>query len=229
MMPPAGHTSGVDLLTEWLATLQRAGGCSTPRPRQAALGSALIERYAEHHRHYHNVEHLIAVLSTVDELASYADSPDLVRLAAWYHDAVYDPRRTDNEARSADLAEAELGLAGLPPDTVARVAALVALTAGHEAPADDGNAAVLCDADLAVLARPGPDYDRYAAVVRREYGHLDDAAWRLGRAAVLQGLAGRPQLFRTTPARFWEPAARANLSRELAALGAPSGGATRPR
>jgi predicted metal-dependent HD superfamily phosphohydrolase len=104
------------------------------------------------------------------------------------------------------------------------VAELIGLTAGHEAPAGDRDAEVLCDADLAILASPAPDYDHYATAVRLEYAHLDDDTWRLGRAAVLHGLIELPHLFRTPPARAWEPAARANLRRELSAVSAWEGG-----
>ncbi len=222
----------MDLHSQWVVTLRRAGADRCGAAGEAGLaaqGRALIARYAEAHRHYHTLDHLVAVLSTVDELASYTDSPDLVRLAAWYHDAVYDPLRADNEERSAALAQAELGPAGLPAATVARVAALVRVTAGHRSGAGDRDAAVLCDADLAVLSRPAPGYDRYAAAVRQEYAHLDDGTWREGRAAVLRGLLKLPRLFGTAAGQSWESAARTNLSRELAALHAASGDAARRR
>ncbi|MEP6697052.1 MAG: metal-dependent phosphohydrolase [Pseudonocardiales bacterium] len=189
----------------------------------------LLARYAEPHRHYHTVAHLSAVLATVDALAAWADRSDLVRLAAWYHDAVYDPRRCDNEAASAELARAELATAGLEPADVGRVAELIMVTAGQAAPVGDRDAEVLCDADLAILAAAGPLYDGYVTTVRQEYAHVADDDWRAGRSAVLRGLLDQPQVFRTQPAQAWEQAARANLTRELLALGAPSAGATPPR
>ncbi|SCE75115.1 hypothetical protein GA0074695_0817 [Micromonospora viridifaciens] len=86
---------------------------------------------------------------------------------------------------------------------------------------DDPDGALLCDADLAVLAAPPDAYDHYAAAIRDEYAHVADADFRAGRAAVLASLLALPALYRL-PAlhRRWEAVARANLSRELAALGA---------
>lgn len=227
MMPADRHTSDVDLRGEWAAALRRSGGEGLDG-MHSRLGLTLMARYTESHRRYHTLDHLAAVLSTVDDLAACAESPDVVRLAAWYHDAVYDPRRSDNEERSAELAAAELRQAGVPPATVTRVADLIRCTAGHDAPPGDHDAEVLCDADLRVLASPLPEYDRYVAAVRAEYAHVADADWRAGRSAILRGLLALPQLFRTPPAQAWEPAARDNLTRELAALDALSGGATRP-
>lgn len=159
----------------------------------------------------------------------YAADPDVVRLAAWYHDAVYDPRRADNEERSAHVAESELAAAGLAVGSIARVARLVRLTTGHDAPAGDSDGEVLCDADLAILAAPAGDYDCYVAAVREEYGHVDEPAWRAGRGEVLTGLLDRPRLFRTTAGRAWQQAARDNLRRELTTLAGPSGDAAQPR
>jgi predicted metal-dependent HD superfamily phosphohydrolase len=221
MMPPDGHTSDVDLLSEWAATLRRLNAFADAGHDPARLGLTVITRYTETHRRFHTLDHLAAVLVVVDDLAGCADRPDIVRLAAWYHDAVYDPRRADNEVRSAELAAAELQQAGLPPATAGRVAELVLVTATHDPPAGDRDGAVLCDADLAVLASPAAEYERYVAAVRQEYAHVDDAAWHRGRTDVLSALIALPQLYRTPPARRWEPQARANLNRELADLRGP--------
>jgi predicted metal-dependent HD superfamily phosphohydrolase len=193
------------------------------------IGAGLLRRYGEPHRRYHTAVHLADVLDHVDELAGEAEDADAVRMAAWFHDAVYDPLRGDNEERSAVLAERILADTDLPPEVIAEVARLVRLTATHEPEAGDCNGAVLCDADLAILAA-GPDrYAEYAAAVREEYSAVPDDVFREGRADVLRSLLGLPSLFRTGPGRDrWEAAARQNLRTELMLLGRSSGGAGRP-
>jgi predicted metal-dependent HD superfamily phosphohydrolase len=177
-----------------------------------ALGERLVGRWSEPHRRYHTLDHLAAVLAVIDANAGLAEDADAVRLAAWFHDAVYDPRADDNEERSARLAEVEL--AGVP--AAHEVARLVRLTAGHTVEPGDANGALLADADLAILAAAPADYDRYATAIRAEYAHVPDDAFQAGRAAVLEALAALPQLYRVVPERAeWEARARANLAREL--------------
>jgi predicted metal-dependent HD superfamily phosphohydrolase len=203
-------------VTTWHEAVRGAGGTAHDDAITAA-GADVEARWAEPHRRYHTTAHLRAVLSNVDTLAAQADDPDLVRLAAWFHDAVYDPRGADNEAASADLAVTVLTGLGVPIGNVDEVRRLVLLTAGHTATADDRNGAVLCDADLAILAAVPDAYDDYARRVRAEYAHVPDELFRVGRATVLRQLLELPALFRVMPA--WEPRARANLERELAGLG----------
>lgn len=210
------------LLNHWLAAAGRAG--APDEGAVARAGAELLERWREPHRHYHNLAHLTAVLAVVDAEATAAADPDSVRLAAWFHDAVYDPRAggDDNERRSAALAARVLAGLGLPRATVAEVERLVLLTAGHRVDPDDCAGALLCDADLAILAAPAASYDRYAAAVRHEYGHLSDPVFRAGRAAVLRQLLDLPTLYRVPAlAARWEGPARANLTRELGLLAAP--------
>ncbi|MFI6285862.1 hypothetical protein ACIBCM_14075 [Streptomyces sp. NPDC051018] len=176
----------------------------------------LIARWAEPQRRYHTTAHLIAVLDHIDTLDAYAADPDLVRLAAWFHDAVYLPDRSENEERSARLAERALPEAGLSASATAEVARLVRLTVTHAPAAPDTNGAVLCDADLAILASEPETYAGYAAAVREEYGFVPDDAFRAGRAAVLRRLLALPRLFHTPHGvRAWEERARRNLTAEL--------------
>ena len=189
-------------------------------PGPEPLGAELLRRYAEPHRRYHTAEHLAEVLDRVDELAGEADDAEAVRLAAWFHDAVYDPARADNEERSAVLAERMLADTDLPAPAVAEVARLVRLTTTHDPAAGDRDGAVLCDADLAILAAPPERYAAYAAAVREEYAAVPDEAFRDGRAEILRGLLALPTLYRTRPARErWEAAARHNIETELMLLG----------
>jgi predicted metal-dependent HD superfamily phosphohydrolase len=195
-------------------------------PTSRTEWAAVIAAWSEPHRRYHDLSHLAAVLGLVDVLAPAAGDADAVRLAAWYHDVVYDPRSPENEARSAGRARA--GLRGLVDDErLAEVERLVLLTVDHDPGPDDADGAVLCDADLAVLAAPPDAYAGYASAVRAEYGHLSDADFTAGRIAVLERLLALPALYRLPEnAQRWTATARANLTAELTLLRARAASAS---
>jgi predicted metal-dependent HD superfamily phosphohydrolase len=206
-------TTGAGALVGFEAWALLAGDSPTSRTEWAAV----IAAWSEPHRRYHDLAHLAAVLGLVGELAGAAADPDAVRLAAWYHDVVYDPERSDNEQVSAERARA--GLRGLVTDErLDEVERLVLLTAGHDPGPGDTNGAVLCDADLAVLASPPEAYAAYASAIRTEYDHLSDEDFTRGRIAVLEHLLDLPVLFRTAAAGPWTATARANLTAELTLL-----------
>ncbi|WP_405195441.1 hypothetical protein [Streptomyces anulatus] len=211
-LPDAG------LRDRWHETLLAArAGADGPDPLPYAEN--LLARWAEPQRRYHTTAHLAAVLDCIDALAGHADDVHAVRLAAWFHDAVYRPDRTENEERSAALAERALSEAGVPEAVVAEVARLVRLTVTHDPADGDRNGEALCDADLAVLAGGPQEYGAYAARIREEFGFVPDGAFREGRAAVLRQLLGLPRLFRTPHgAAAWEARARHNLATELELL-----------
>ncbi|MGN6250910.1 MAG: HD domain-containing protein [Marmoricola sp.] len=182
-----------------------------PLPGRRALRDRLVEAYGVG-RGYHDLLHLSEVLARIAELGGATD--DALLLAAWFHDAVY-AGRPDDEERSAQLAEAEL--AGWP-DAV-EVARLVRLTATHDPEPEDHRGAVLCDADLAILAASPARYAAYVAGVRQDFAAVTDEAFRAGRLLVLEELAGRRELFRTHHARtHWDAAARRNLEAEIRSL-----------
>jgi predicted metal-dependent HD superfamily phosphohydrolase len=207
-----------DLEQDWTATL-RAAGASADDDAVAAAGADLLARWRAPERRYHDAEHLAEVLDGIDALATLAGDGAAVRLAAWFHDAVYEGRPGDDEQRSAELAEQVLTALGVPAERVGQVRRLVLLTAAHDPAPGDDDGAVLSDADLAILASPPERYGRYVRAVREEYAAVPEQLFREGRAAVLRALDEAPQLYRTPLARDrWEAAARANLARELTAL-----------
>ncbi|MET3984851.1 hypothetical protein [Streptomyces sp. PvR034] len=206
---------GTDLRAAWHRTATEAGADRDPDP----YADRLLAAWAEPQRRYHSTAHLAAVLAHVDTLAAHAADPSAVRLAAWFHDAVYRPDRSENEERSAALAERALPELGIDAARTAEVARLVRLTVTHDPAPGDTDGEVLCDADLAVLAGTPDAYAAYAAAVREEYGFVPDATFRAGRVAVLRQLLALPRLFRTPyGAAHWEAPARANLAAEAAAL-----------
>lgn len=207
---PTGAAAWADLLAPFGA----------PAGAVTAAHVDLVARYAEPARHYHVLGHVAEVLDAVAAVEHLAADPTAVRLAAWYHDAVYDPRAAGNEEASADLVADVLPGLGVPADVVAEVRRLVLLTAGHDVAEGDPDGAVLADADLAVLGAPADRYARYRADVRAEWAWLPEDRWREGRAAVLRSFLERPRIYRTAPvAAEREARARANLAAEVAALG----------
>jgi predicted metal-dependent HD superfamily phosphohydrolase len=180
------------------------------------LREDLLARWSETHRKHHTVTHLHEMLDAIGALADAGIEFDreAVELAAWFHDAVYEIGRDDNEDRSAELAR-ELLASSPIRDEVAR---LVLVTKTHKVGADDINGAVLSDADLSVLGSEPPRYRTYAAAVREEYAEVPDEVFKPGRAQILSSLL-EGQLFHTGVGReWWEDRARRNIAEEIAAL-----------
>jgi predicted metal-dependent HD superfamily phosphohydrolase len=194
-----------------------------PYPAPPALReqvfTEIVRLYSSPERHYHTLDHLAAVLGHIDELSHRTRNLAAVRLAAWFHDAVYDPRAADNEEQSAALAADRLRLLGVPEQTVTAVQRLILLTKSHLAEAGDEDGQVLLDADLAILGAEEPDYQRYAAQIRREYEWVPETAYRQGRAAVLRRFLERPRIYFTEEMfRTREERARRNVRAEIARL-----------
>lgn len=203
-----------NLRERWALALRAT--TATPDIDPYPYADNLLARWSEPQRRYHTTLHLTAVLDRIDVLEDHADEPALVRLAAWFHDAVYRPDRSENEERSAVLAERALTEAGLTETQVAEVARLVRLTVTHDPADGDADGETLCDADLAILAASPGGYAAYTKAVREEYAFVPDEAFREGRAAVLRQLLDLPRLFRTPHgAKHWEAAARENIATEL--------------
>lgn len=178
-------------------------------------------------RRYHTTTHLAEMWAEVDRLDALLGGdgvPWVVDLAIAFHDVVYDPTSDDNERRSARRAERVLTRQDVRRHAVEEVERLVHVTIDHHAEASDLHAALVADADLWVLSAPHDRYDRYAADVRAEYGHVGDAAWRAGRTRVLdhldRRLAAGGYLVGPAQDRAARTArARTNLARERAGLG----------
>ena len=177
--------------------------------------------YAEPHRHYHDERHLDDCLWHLDQLHGLSERERrLLRWALLWHDAVYDPERTDNEERSAEIAFNELTSCNLEESTAREVARLILLTKGHRVQDKDRLGALMVSIDLSIL---GSDEDRYLGYVRgvrEEYAHVPDEAWRAGRSAVLERLLAADPLFADAQFRErFEAPARRNMKQELKGLG----------
>jgi predicted metal-dependent HD superfamily phosphohydrolase len=178
----------------------------------------LVAGYAEPHRHYHTARHLHECFAMLDGVRGDAERPGEVELALWFHDAVYDTRRHDNEERSAEWARAVVARAGLDAAVGERVSALIMATR-HDATPVGADACVLVDVDLSILGAEAARFDEYERDVRAEYAWVPDALFKRERRKILRRLLERPQLFNTRRLRAQlEAQARENLARSLARL-----------
>ena len=180
----------------------------------------LDRRHREPGRFYHTWDHVADCLAGLDTAPGLCDRPEAVELALWFHDAVYDPRAGDNEARSAELLREAAARLGVDAGLAAVSAGLVLATAhGQQDPASARDAAAIRDLDLAILGAPPARFDAYEAAVRREYGFLSEAEWRAGRSRVLRAFLERPRIYLTGDFRDrLERQARANLEDSLRRL-----------
>jgi predicted metal-dependent HD superfamily phosphohydrolase len=188
-----------------------------------ALKSELTTLYQAADRHYHGLAHIEAMLALASEYRHLLNDPEAVEAAIWFHDAIYDSRAKDNEAKSAELAEERLA-GRIAPHRLARIAVMINATATHQLPSfrdEDAlrDAAFLLDMDLAILGAEPAVFDAYEKEVRLEYGWVEEPMWRAGRSAVLQNFLARPHIFHTSEFRNrFETRARENLDRSLQAL-----------
>ncbi len=204
------------------AALQQGWAKLLDRYRVAAADAypvfdVLVAAYSAPERHYHNLEHLAEMFRVAARLTAITDDPAPVQLAVWFHDAVYDPRAADNEARSAELSDALLGPLGVPRAELDRVGRLIRATAhlADDRPPPDRETMILLDADLAILGAAPERYSRYAGAIRAEYAWVPDAEYRAGRTAVIDRFLARSRLFWTDLAfQEGENQARANLTAE---------------
>jgi predicted metal-dependent HD superfamily phosphohydrolase len=198
----------------WSAAWQRVGA----RDAGEDLHRRLVACWSERHRHYHTLQHLRECFEHLDAVRDLAQEPAQIAIALWFHDAFYDPTRDDNEARSADWARSAALEGGVAQPTALRLHSMVMATK-HEAIPGDADARLLVDIDLAILGAEAARFDESDAQIRREYAHVPEAQWRIGRARVLRHFLERERLYGTQRFRdLFEARARQNIRRALARL-----------
>jgi len=210
----------MSLNERWGATW-RALGAAPPQ----GLFEEVIGRYAEGQRHYHTQRHLEECFEVLDAVRADPERPAEIELALWFHDAVYDTRRHDNERRSAEWARSVADGAGLDAAVGERVAALIMATR-HEATPAGADAGVLVDVDLSILGAEAQRFDEYERDVRAEYDWVPEVVFRRERRKILEQILGRERIYSTQRMReSHEARARANLTRSLAEASTPGAAA----
>lgn len=177
----------------------------------------LVAAYSSSDRYYHTLKHIYQVINTIDSLQIYTQDLPSVKLAAWFHDIVYDTHAQDNEEKSADYAVEILRNLAIPASNINIVHQLILNTKYHQG--DDVNSQVLLDADLAILATNSMEYQAYSQAIRQEYAWVSELEYIMGRKQVLERFLQREKIY-FTPLMFdnAEQYARNNLATEITYL-----------
>lgn len=213
------------LLPAYVQSMSHAGA-SASREQLRDMGTNLITLWSTPDRAFHNLRHLIDLLTRVDELSEETRNPDLVRLAAWYHGAIFSVSADqamhrnggEDEAASAALAYEELTAAGVSEKNANRVSELIMNLRRHDLPTSDIDAAALSDADLGCLAIEPQRYREYSRLIYSEYAHLPLLTYLRTRTTIVRKLLARDRLFASPLGQHWELPARENLEAELRRL-----------
>lgn len=176
----------------------------------------LLNAYSSSDRYYHNLTHIQDCLSIFDETRSLATFPEAVELAIWFHDAVYDPKRSDNEERSAAWAKSAIAHSGLSSDLAEYVSCLILATRHHVA-VNDRDTQLLVDIDLSILGREPEIFWQYETNIRKEYAWVPEDLFRQKRISILHSFLERSHIYHLDFYREkFEAQARRNLEQAIA-------------
>ena len=178
----------------------------------------LIQAYSSTDRFYHNLTHINSCFSIFDQTKLLAVHPEEVELAIWFHDAIYDTRRNDNEQKSAGWAENIISQSGLNSSVAERVSGLI-LATRHRTEALETDARLVVDVDLSILGADPEVFWRYEENIRKEYAWVPESLFRLKRAEILRSFLNREYIYYHTQYRgMFEEKARSNLKQAVAKL-----------
>lgn len=179
----------------------------------------VVTPYLESSRHYHDIKHIGTMLWDLKSVAHLCNDIDVIELAIWMHDAVYDTQSPDyqNVVRSGFYARklaSELEL-----DLVFRVGVEeLVVAAKHDASPKNKDQEIIADLDLTILGSLPRVFDLYEKGIREEYSWVPEDAFRTARAAILEKFLERP-IFMTDFFRDrFEEKARTNLIRSVQQL-----------
>ena len=179
------------------------------------LFDLLDEAYSQPWRAYHNWEHIFDCLQRLSFVRFHIEQPQLVEFALYFHDAIYDVARSDNEARSARFAsDAFLDNGGIDEEAC-QIYSLIEATQ-HNTAATESDACYMVDIDLAILGSDKDRFELFEEQIRREYQHIKSHDYYQGRGRIFEKLLSREAIFFTSFFRdSFEKQARENLENQL--------------
>lgn len=181
----------------------------------------LATLYSEENRFYHNLEHIAACLQECEFAQKEIYHPMDIKLAIWFHDAIYDTQRNDNEENSVLLfieAAKELGLSQYTVNPVKTMilATKHVKTYSVNSSSQNNDLCLFLDIDLSILGKNKEIFTKYDKDIRQEYSWVPEAAYTVARKDILEGFLSRERIFISDIfARKYEFLARKNIENLL--------------
>lgn len=184
----------------------------------AELWAEIERKYSDKKRYYHTLNHLENLFQQLTEIKPQIKDWDVVLFSLYYHDVIYNSVKSDNEQKSAELAEKRMKFIGIPLATIERCKAQIMATQAHFL-SENEDTNFFTDADLSVLGQSWEMYSEYYRNVRKEYAIYPDLIYNAGRKKVLKHFLAMERIFKTDYFYLkFEEQARVNLEKELAIL-----------
>ncbi len=175
----------------------------------------LIRHYSSDNRQYHGLTHIIKLLRLYEEHKFNFQNDDIVFFAIWFHDAIYNTWRDDNEQKSAFWAKSVLKETTLPVESIEKVVRYIEATKTHESE-NDMDLNFFLDFDLSILGAEEAIYDVYARQIREEFSLTPSFMYKKGRRKILTAMLERPYIYHTSIFQnTMEAKAKENIQREL--------------
>src|SRR5258706_1585186 len=188
---------------------------------QEELFQVLQEQYSEKSRFYHNFSHVKALLKLFESFDNKIPDPKAIKFSIWFHDVIYDNRKSDNEAESARLASEMLYKLNVNTETIELVKDLILATKDHSGKNLSYEAKLFLDMDLAILGMSEEIYKEYSQAIRQEYAWVSESMYRRGRKKVLKSFVERERIYFTDEMKAqYEEQARKNINSEIKSLDA---------
>lgn len=182
------------------------------------LWTEIEKNYSSKKRYYHTLQHLDNLLSQLTDVKSEIQNWETILFTLFYHDIIYNSIKSDNEEKSAELAEKRMKQISVPNDKIELCKKQILATKSHiKSTESDTN--YFTDADLSVLGQNWETYLLYYKNVRKEYSIYPILVYNSGRKKVLNHFLSMDRIFKTDFFyNKFEKQAKQNLKQEIESL-----------
>jgi predicted metal-dependent HD superfamily phosphohydrolase len=174
--------------------------------------------YSSKKRHYHSLQHLENLFEQLTEIKSEVQNWETILFTLYYHDIIYNSMKSDNEEKSAELAEKRMKQISISNETIKLCKEQILATKSHIKLANyDTNCFI--DADLSIFGQTWETYSHYYKNIRKEYAIYPDLIYNSGRKKVLNHFLAMDRIFKTDFFyNKFEIQAKLNLQKEIELL-----------